>query len=423
MDKATKWLQFGGNTPGIVPSGTEGSTRDLRVYENVTAVVETGGKTGEVLVGTLVEVGDAWRVIGAPQLAADSDGKFAAGFFFQPAMGTRAKMPAGGPDETSQKLLADLETIDQAIKKAKTPEEKGKLNARRADLVEQVADAADTPDDRTMWLRQLADMISAAVQNGDYPDGAKRLGILSEKLAKTGKDNDLAAYVRFRQLVSEYGLSFQAPKPDYQKIQEKWIENLEQFVKDYPKAPDTAEAALQLAMTQEFAGEEDEAKKWYGQVVKSFPNAPQAKKAAGARARLESVGKRIAVRGKTITGDQADLAEYRGKVVLIQYWATWCEPAKADMAALKELSKKYRSNFRVLGVSLDGRRQDLTAYLKENPLPWPQIYEEGGLDSRPANDSGIMTVPTMILVDKDGKVVHRNVDVAELDRELKKLIR
>ena len=176
-------------------------------------------------------------------------------------------------------------------------------------------------------------------------------------------------------------------------------------------------------MTQEFSGEEDEAKKWYGKVVADFPDSPQAKKAAGARTRLESVGKAIQLQGQSVAGPRIDLGEYAGKAVLIQYWATSSDTAKADMAAIKELVRKYGADFQVLGVSLDDRKPDLTAYLKENPLPWPQIYEEGALDGRLANEMGIITVPTMILIDKQGKVVRRAVEVAELDQELKKLLR
>ena len=110
-------------------------------------------------------------------------------------------------------------------------------------------------------------------------------------------------------------------------------------------------------------------------------------------------------------------------MVLIQYWATWSGPAKADMATLKELWNKYGRSFTIIGVSLDNNVKDLNAYLAENPLPWPQIYEEGGLDSRPANVLGILTVPTMILVDQQGQVVNRNISITEVESELKKLNR
>ena len=93
------------------------------------------------------------------------------------------------------------------------------------------------------------------------------------------------------------------------------------------------------------------------------------------------------------------------------------------MPALKELMTKYGQSFTVLGVSLDTNAKDLNAYLAENRLPWPQIYEEGGLDSLPANQLGILTLPTMILVDQEGKVVNRNIAIADVEAEVKKLLK
>jgi thiol-disulfide isomerase/thioredoxin len=261
------------------------------------------------------------------------------------------------------------------------------------------------------------------VQTGTCPDGAKRLEALFEKLNKAEGDKDLAAYVKFRQLTSEYALAIQAPNAPFAKIQTEWLKKLEQYAADYPKAPDAAEAMLQLGIAQEFAGQEDEAKKWYARIVKDFAKSPAAQKAYGAQVRLDSVGKAVAVSGKGLTGGVVDLAKFRGKVVLIQYWATWCEPAKIDMAVLKDMMKKYGGSFAVVGVNLDTDPKALNAYLAEARLPWPQIYEEGGLDSRPANQLGILTLPTMILVDQQGKVVNRNIQANELDGQLKKLIK
>jgi hypothetical protein len=109
--------------------------------------------------------------------------------------------------------------------------------------------------------------------------------------------------------------------------------------------------------------------------------------------------------------------------VLIQYWATWSRPAKADLATLKELWNKYGSSFTIIGVSLDNNVKELNDYLADNPLPWPQIFEPGGLDSRPANVLGILTVPTMMLIDQQGKVVSRNIAAADVETELKRLAR
>jgi len=425
VTNSTRWLQFSGNRPGIVPAGTDGSSKDIHVYENVVAVVQTGERHGQVQIGTLVRVGERWRVIDVPE--PDLDGQtelVASGFFFRASPTNRPKAPTSGPSEAAQELLAQLETLDKAAADATKPEEQAKLNARRANLLEQIAEQAKGPEDRSMWLRQLADMVSAAVQQGTYPEGVERLETLLDKLEESKADKDLVPYVTFRKMTAEYGQKLLAKNPDFAKIQTEWIECLEKYVADYPNSPDSAEAMLQLAMTEEFAGREEEAKKWYERITKSFPNAPAAKKAVGAHARLESVGKQITLRGKNPSGGVIDLAKYRGKVVLIQYWATWCEPCKTDMATIKELLRKYgNAGFSVIGVNLDTRLKELSDFLTENRLPWPQIFEEGGLDSRPANELGILTVPTMILIDQQGKVVNRNIQVAELDREVKKLLR
>ena len=422
---SSKWVQFSGNQPGLVPAGTDGSTKDLRVYENVMTIARTDGQHVQVQIGTLVQVGSGWRAIDVPQPLSEAETDFAAsGFFFRATIGVRKGTLPSGPSEQFQKLLGGLEEFDSSLAQAGTDEERANLNARRADLLERIAGVAATPGDRDLWLRQLADTVSAAVQSGAYPDGGKRLGKLLETLEKNEKDKDLAGYVKFRQLTAGYGLALQAKDADIAKIQADWLKKLEQYVADYPASPDSSEAMMQLAIAQEFAGQETEAKKWYARIVKELPNADAAVKAAGAITRLDSVGKKISLNGKSPSGSQVDLAKYRGKVVLVQYWATWCEPCKADMATLKELVAKYgRSGFNVIGVNLDRSQQAMAEYIKENRLPWVQIHETGGLDSRPANELGILTLPTMILIGPDGKVVNRNIHVAEIDRELRQLIR
>jgi len=425
VGSSTRWLHFSGGQPGVVPSGTGGSTKDLLVYEDAVALVENEGKTSEVLLGTLVRVGDTWRVIDAPRVDGSASATGGVSFFSRGTSIQRPSVAGGASDDKIQDLLAQLEKIDQATHQDTSGKQAPELNAKRADLLEQIAASAATPEDRAMWLRQLADTVGAAVHAGAYPAGAKRLAALHDKLAKNPKDEDLAAYVRFRQMAAEQTLSYLGAKTeDYQKIQDQWVASLKQFIKEYPKAKDTSEAMLQLAMMLEFSAEEAEAKDWYARLVKDFPGTPAAEKAAGAQRRLDSVGKTLTLTGKTVTGQTIDLAQYRGKAVVIQYWATSSGSAtRTDIAVLKELLSKYGNQLGVIGVNLDVQLDAVTAFLKENRVPWPQIFEEGGLDSRPANEMGIITLPTMILVSPEGKVVRRNIDVAELDQELKKLLR
>jgi hypothetical protein len=424
----TTWMQFGATRPGIVPAGTDESSKDIRVYENVLAIVETAGKTSQVQIGTLVQVGDAWRVIDLPHdLAEGQTDAPPTGFFFQASMIHRNEAAGGDSFAGNQKLLADLEKLDQDAATATTPEQQAEYTNKRAELLEQIAAAAGNAEERALWLRQLTDMLSAAAQMGNYPDGIDRLNTLYEKLKKNEADNDLAAYVKFRLLMADYWRKMQDPKANTAKIQAdiqtQWLKNLEDFVAEYPAATDAAEAMLQLAIAQEFSGQDDEAKKWYARTVKEFPETSAAKKALGAQNRLDCEGKVLTFTGQGLSGSPVNLANFRGKVALLQFWTSRSDQSKNDMATLKELIAKYGRSFAVIGVNLDYNRKELEAYLAQAKLPWIQVFEEGGLDSAPANQLGILTVPTMILVDQQGKVVNRNIQASEIEADLKKLIK
>jgi thiol-disulfide isomerase/thioredoxin len=421
LTSESQWVQFSAGRPGTVPAGTDDSTQDLKVYENVVAIVETGGRHSEVLIGTLVQVGDVWKAVDLPVEVAEGQSVAQSSTFFHPSPGSRPEGQDVAAGDGPQKILDELARLDEELQKSGNPTPE--LIAKRAELLEKIAAKTSRAEDRNMWIRQLADMLGAAVQMDQCPDGIERLKALHEKL-KNEKDQDLAAYVRFTQLTAEHASNLQGTKArDLAKIQAEWQSTLEKFLSDYPATPVSAEAMLQLAIGEEFAGQEEAAVKWYDRVSKEFPETPAGKKALGAQTRLKSEGKTITLAGRTTQGGQIQLNQFRGKTVLIQYWATWSEPAKGDMQILKGLLAKYDRDFAVLGVNLDNNRQDLTDFLQTNKLPWPQIFEEGGLDSPPANQLGILTVPTMILVDPQGRVVNRNIQAAEIEKELKKLIK
>jgi thiol-disulfide isomerase/thioredoxin len=369
-----------------------------------------------------------WRLIDTPQNLREGQASSGAGFFFQASLANLpdSKQPEinAGLSEEAQKLIAEYQKIDQQLSGATTTARQHALNAQRADALEKLIDATTDAENRANWIRQYADTVGPAAQSGDFPEGVKRLESLLAKLARESTDKDLLAYVKYRYLTAQYGQAIQDPKADFAKIQEHWLATLEQFVKDYPGSPDSADAMLQLALAQEFAGKDDDAEKWYQRIVTEHPGSPLAKKAAGAVTRLNSIGKSIPLKASTIDGKTFDLSAYRGRIVLIHYWATWCEPCKQDLSVLRQLLAKYgRDGLVLVGVNLDNERQTAAQFLTSNRLPWPQIYEEGGLDSRPATELGILTLPTMILVDKQGRVVRRNVSAGELEAELAKLMR
>ena len=91
---------------------------------------------------------------------------------------------------------------------------------------------------------------------------------------------------------------------------------------------------------------------------------------------------------------------------------------------IADLYKKYGgANFDVIGVNLDYSKEDLIAYLKENTqLRWKQLYEPGGMESRLADEMGVIMVPMLVLVDGDGKVVSADLQMPEVEGELAKVL-
>jgi thiol-disulfide isomerase/thioredoxin len=410
----SRWVSFGGTQPGLVPAGTDGSTADLTVYENVMAMVETDGKAQPVTIGTMVKVDDNWRLVDLPNMSENASDPF---FFAAPRPERANGVLAGQPSERMREIMEALQKLPD-INSSSVKE-----HQERTDLLLQLAKESDTPENREQWYRQLADTLSAAVQTSGYTDGIEKLKEIYESLAKEPDDEDLAIYIQWRWMTAKHGHELSQENAPFAEIQEKWIADLTSFVENAKKNPDSSEAMMELAIAEEFGGDEDKAITWYDTIVREFPDSPVHAKAAGAKRRLTSVGKAIPLKGKTINGGQVyDLSRIKGKAVLIQYWATWCEPCKADMPLLKELRTKYK-DFEVVGVCLDNDPQAMVAFLKQNDPRWPQLFEEGGLDRRLANEMGIQTLPTMVLLDKQGLVVNRNIRADELEGELQRVLK
>lgn len=416
----SQWLQFAAPAPGLVPAGTEGSTKDVLVYENVVAMFENGGESGQLMVGTLVQIGDVWRMVTLPSVGAN-DGVLAqsGGIFFTP--GSAAASTAPTSDSGLQTLVVQLESLD---KKLASAEEKQlpQLQAARADLVEKLIVGSGNSEDRSTWTRQLIDTLSVAIQSNQYPQGLARLKGVGRKYASG--DVAMAAYADYQAIQAEYVVQG-TPDADFEKVQAWYLESLAEFVDTHPKTTESAQAMLQLALSKEFEDKEKEALAFYRKVRDGFEGTESGEKAAGAVRRLESVGRKIELEGQTIGGKSFKLSQLRGRPVIVHYWATWCEPCKQDMKLLSRLQGRYkREGLTLVGINVDARRSDAEAFLQESRLPWLQLFEEGGLESsRLSKAFGVQTLPTMMLIDKDGTVVRHNIRAADLDAVIGEMVK
>ncbi len=141
---------------------------------------------------------------------------------------------------------------------------------------------------------------------------------------------------------------------------------------------------------------------------------------------MNLVGNEMKVEGLYLDGTEIDWASYRGKVVLIDFWATWCGPCVGEIPNMTKMYEKYNAaGFEILGYSLDQDLDALHKFEEDRKLPWKTASQKLSLDSKAkkfvdlSQYYGITGIPTMILVGKDGKVLSTNARGPELERLLK----
>jgi thiol-disulfide isomerase/thioredoxin len=129
------------------------------------------------------------------------------------------------------------------------------------------------------------------------------------------------------------------------------------------------------------------------------------------------------LRGPGLDGKTIDVKDYRGKVVLVDFWATWCVPCLHELPHVQDAYDKYHADgFDVIGVSLDNDREDLEAFLKSRKLPWKQIFIDKKGPNPLARQHGVTGIPATFLLDREGKVVAADVRGPEVAKEVGRLL-
>lgn len=107
-----------------------------------------------------------------------------------------------------------------------------------------------------------------------------------------------------------------------------------------------------------------------------------------------------------IEGNRITLSDYKGKVVLLDFWASWCPPCEREVPYMKEVYNKYRKEgFEIIGVSLDTDKDDLRAFLKKNDIKWTQVFTGQGWYTPLVVHYSVGEIPEIWLIGKDGKLI------------------
>ena len=122
------------------------------------------------------------------------------------------------------------------------------------------------------------------------------------------------------------------------------------------------------------------------------------------------------ITAKDLSGQPLSLAQYRGKVVLMDFWATWCGPCVGEMPNVIAAYKKYHGRgFDVLGISLDQDHAALTSFLRQNHMPWRQVFDGKGWGSAVPHRYGVASIPFGLLIGRDGTIQAIGARGPELD--------
>ncbi|MCK6485029.1 MAG: TlpA family protein disulfide reductase [Phycisphaerae bacterium] len=140
---------------------------------------------------------------------------------------------------------------------------------------------------------------------------------------------------------------------------------------------------------------------------------------------LPIIGERFEFRLTTATGETVDSESYRGKVLLIDGWATWCTPCMQKMPGLKELyDKLHRQGFEIIGVNFDNKPSRGRAAIEKLELKWTHVLVPADDETRELFDeaSSFMPLPRLVLIGRDGNVA-AVCSPGELEEEVTKLVK
>jgi thiol-disulfide isomerase/thioredoxin len=418
-DAKTTYMGLSGAMPHLIPADA-GLKEDVILCESATIFAGSPAqanpsKMAFLQVGEMVKIGETWKFVDLPRVVDPNknapipvvEGGIRASVFRD-----NAGNAGGGENPMIAQAMQELAAYDnnpanQALLNGNNANDQARYHVGRVGPLKKIVKAAETANEPKIELdhnKLIVDSLSAAYATSQYPTGGKVL----DEMARKG--DKVATYAAYKKIEADFAIENLTNPGNPTVVQQAWLTNLQSFVEKNPKCEEAPPAMMLLASTYEMNGMETEARKWYASLVKEHPATEWGKKAAGASRRLDMVGKALALKGTDIRGVPVDTSQYRGKTVLVTFWATWANPARKDLPELAKLHAKFKAkNFEVIAINLDDKKADLDAFLQATPLPWPQLFEPGGMENRLATEFGIISLPTMFLVDPDGKVINRSL--------------
>jgi len=176
----------------------------------------------------------------------------------------------------------------------------------------------------------------------------------------------------------------------------------------------------------------DEAKREYQMVIDQY-SFLGAQIVGMAKANLEDIDtlKQLSIGSKPIpfevkgtNGEMLSIDKYKGKVVLLDFWATWCGPCRVDMPHVVDLYKKnHQKGLEIIGISLDKNRSAMDQYVAANEMGWPQFFDGKYWQNEIAMKYKVRSIPATYLIDRQGVIRYRSIRGKQLEQAVAELLK
>jgi thiol-disulfide isomerase/thioredoxin len=182
----------------------------------------------------------------------------------------------------------------------------------------------------------------------------------------------------------------------------------------YLQVFDNTEKGIQLIEELKKAFPDSKSGKNADDIIKSIKQQEESKKVQQA---LVEGSKFPDFEEKDLAGNPLSIAKYKGKVLLVDFWATWCGPCVAELPnVLRAYEKHHKEGFDIVGISLDKEEQKLKDFIKARNMPWAQYFDGKGWQSKLGGKYGVNSIPMTYLLDGEGKIIGKNLRGEALEK-------